>query len=202
MTNATFYFDFGSPNSYLAWRVLPALEARTGVRFRRVPALLGGIFKATGNQSPVQAFASIPAKLAYDRREMERFVARHGLREFRMNPYFPVNTLMLMRGAVAAEAEGVFDDYVAAAFHHMWEAPKKMDDPKIFGDAFRASGLPVDRIADAAQHPAVKQRLIDNTERALADGVFGLPAFTIDGELYFGKDRLDEIERVLGLKPS
>jgi 2-hydroxychromene-2-carboxylate isomerase len=192
-----FYFDFGSPNAYLAWRVLPAIERRTGTRFRMVPALLGGIFKATGNQSPMTAFASIPAKLAYERREIDRFVARHRLFEFRMNPHFPVNTLMLMRGAVAAEAEGVFDAYVAAAFHHMWEAPKKMDDPQAFGDAFRASRLPVDRIADRAQDPAIKDRLIANTQAAIDQGVFGLPSFIVGSELYFGKDRLEEIEAVL-----
>jgi len=192
-----FYFDFGSPNAYLAWRVLPAIERRTGVRFRQVPALLGGIFKATGNQSPMTAFAGIPAKLAYEHREIERFVARHELREFRMNPYFPVNTLMLMRGAVAAEAEGMFEAYVAAAFHHMWEVPKKMDDPQIFGDAFRALGLPIDRIADRAQLPVTKDRLIANTQAAIDDGVFGLPAFVVDGELYFGKDRLGDVEAAL-----
>lgn len=197
MSQPIFYFDFGSPNAYLAWRVLPAIEDRTGVRFRKVPALLGGIFKATGNQSPMTAFADIPLKLAYEHREIERFVAKHRLLDFRMNPYFPVNTLMLMRGAVAAEAEGVFDAYVATAFHHMWEAPKKMDDPQIFGDAFRASRLPIDRIADRAQNPAIKDRLIANTQAAIDHGVFGLPSFVVDGELYFGKDRLDEVERAL-----
>jgi 2-hydroxychromene-2-carboxylate isomerase len=197
-----FYFDFGSPNAYLAWRVLPAIEQRTGVRFRKVPALLGGIFKATGNQSPMTAFADIPLKLAYEHREIQRFVEKHRLLDFRMNPYFPVNTLMLMRGAVAAEAEGVFDAYIAAAFHHMWEAPKKMDDPLEFGEAFRASRLPVDRIADRAQDPMIKDRLIANTKAAIDHGVFGLPAFVVDGELYFGKDRLGEVEDALSQRKA
>jgi 2-hydroxychromene-2-carboxylate isomerase len=195
-----FYFDFGSPNAYLAWRVLPEIEQRTGVSFRKVPALLGGIFKATGNQSPITAFADIPLKLAYEHREIQRFVAKHRLLEFRMNPHFPVNTLMLMRGAVAAEAEGVFDAYVAAAFHHMWEAPKKMDDPLIFGEAFRASHLPIDSIADRAQDPAIKDRLIANTRDAIDHGVFGLPSFVVNGELYFGKDRLREVEDALSAR--
>lgn len=197
MTDPIFYFDFGSPNAYLAWRVLPRIEDRTGVRFRKVPALLGGIFKATGNQSPMTAYAGIPLKLAYEHREIEQFVQKHRLLDFRMNPYFPINTLMLMRGAVAAEVEGVFDAYVAAAFHHMWEAPKKMDDPQVFGEAFRASRLPVDRIADRAQDPAVKDRLIANTQAAIDQGVFGLPSFIVGGELYFGKDRLNEVEAAL-----
>lgn len=197
MRDATYYFDFGSPNCYFAWRVLPDIEARTGVRFRQVPALLGGIFKATGNQAPMQAFAAIPAKLAYERREMERFIAKHGLGEFRMNPHFPVNTLMLMRGAVAAEAEGVFDAYVAAAYRFMWEDPRKMDDPQVFGAAFAEAGLPIDRIADRAQLQETKDRLMANTQAAVADGVFGLPAFVVDGELWFGKDRLHDIEEAI-----
>lgn len=197
MIDPIFYFDFGSPNAYLAWRVLPAIEQRTGVTFRKVPALLGAIFKETGNQSPMQAFAGVPTKLAYERREIERFVQKHRLREFRMNPYFPINTLMLMRGAVAAETLGVFDAYVAAAFHHMWEDPKKMDEPETFGVAFDRSGLPVRRIADAAQQAAVKNQLAANTRQAIEHGVFGLPAFVVKGELYFGKNTLDQIEAVL-----
>lgn len=202
MTDPIFYFDFGSPNAYLSWRVLPAIEARTGVRFRQIPALLGGIFKATGNQSPMMAYADIPAKLAYERRELDRFVVKHRLAEFRMNPHFPVNTLMLMRGAVAAEAEGVFDRYVAAAWHYMWEDPRKMDDPRTFGAAFAEAGLPVDRIADRAQMQGTKDALMAQTQAALDHGVFGLPAFVVDGELWFGKDRLGEVEEAIGARVS
>lgn len=200
MNDPIFYFDFGSPNAYLAWRVLPAIEARTGVRFRQIPALLGGIFKATGNRSPMEAFAGIPAKLAYEHREIDRFVARHNLPEFRMNPHFPVNTLMLMRGAVAAEAEGVFDRYVAAAWHYMWEEPRKMDDPHVFGAAMVEAGLPINRIADRAQAPETKAGLIASTQSAVERGVFGLPAFIVDGELWFGKDRLREVEEAIATR--
>src|SRR5688500_11317511 len=109
--DAIFYFDFGSPNAYLAHRVIPDIEARTGKRFTYVPVLLGGLFKLTGNQAPMIAFAGVPNKLAYEHREMQRFIERHSLTQFRMNPHFPVNTLALMRGAVAAEGEGLLAPY-------------------------------------------------------------------------------------------
>ena len=189
-----FYFDFGSPNAYLAYRVLPAIEQRTGTRFAHVPALLGGIFKATNNQSPVQAYAHIPSKLAYEQREMERFIARHGLHEFHMNPHFPVNTLLIMRGAVAAELEGRLPAYEEAVMRHMWAEPKKMDDPAVVASALDASGLDGARLLARTQEPDVKQRLLANTERAVARGVFGLPAFFVGDELFFGKDRLRDVE--------
>src|ERR1700740_3125450 len=131
MTEGIFYFDFGSPNAYLAHKVIPEIERRTGATFRYVPALLGGIFKATGNRSPAEAFAGIPAKLAYERKETERFVRKHGVTEFAPNPHFPVNTLVIMRGAVAAQALGVFEPYVEAVYRAMWAQGLKMDDPAV-----------------------------------------------------------------------
>ena len=194
MTTPEFYFDFGSPNAYLAYRVLPTIEQRTGTRFVHVPVLLGGIFKATNNQSPVQAFAHIPSKLAYKRLEMQRFIARHGLHEFELNPFFPVNTLLIMRGAVAAEMDGRLPVYEEAVMRHMWAEPKKMDDPAVVAAALAASGLDGARLLARAQEADVKQKLIANTEAAVARGVFGLPAFFVGDEMYFGKDRLREVE--------
>lgn len=194
MPRPEFYFDFGSPNVYLAYRVLPAIEQRTGSRFTHVPVLLGGVFKATNNQSPVQAYAHIPSKLAYEHREMERFIARHGLHEFHMNPHFPVNTLLIMRGAVAAELEGRLPAYEEAVMRHMWAEPKKMDDPAVVASALDASGLDGARLLARTQEPDVKQQLLANTERAVARGVFGLPAFFVGDELFFGKDRLRDVE--------
>ena len=195
-----FYFDFGSPNAYLAYRVLPAIEARTGTRFLHVPVLLGGIFKATNNQSPVQAFAHVPSKLAYEQLEMQRFIARHGLGEFQMNPHFPVNTLLIMRGAVAADLDGRLAPYEEAVFRHMWADPKKMDDPEVVRAALDASGLDGARLLARTQDADVKQTLLAATERAVARGVFGLPAFFVGDAMYFGKDRLrdgeEEILRV------
>jgi len=197
MNDPIFYFDFGSLNAYLAWRMLPGIERRTGARFDQVPVLLGGIFKATGNRSPVEAYAGVPAKLAYEFREIDRFVARHGLDEFQMNPHFPVNTLGLMRGAVAAEAEDLFAPYVAAVYHFMWEDPRKLDDPDILEAALEEAGLPGEELIALAGDQAVKDQLVANTRQAVDEGVFGLPAFVVAGELYFGKDRLREVEEAI-----
>jgi 2-hydroxychromene-2-carboxylate isomerase len=191
---AEFLFDFGSPNAYLAHKVLPALEARTKVRFRYVPVLLGGIFKATNNQSPALAFAHIRNKPEYERLEMRRFIERHGLTRFQMNPFFPVNTLQIMRGAVAAQQDGGFAEYVDTVFRHMWEEPKKLDDPEILRAALDASGLDGARTLARIQDAEVKQRLLANTEDAVARGAFGIPTFFVDSEIFFGKDRLRDVE--------
>ncbi|HEY1707832.1 MAG TPA: 2-hydroxychromene-2-carboxylate isomerase [Rhizomicrobium sp.] len=192
-----FLFDFGSPNAYLAHQVVPDIERRTGAKFEYVPVLLGGIFKATGNQSPMQAFGHIPSKIAYERLETQRFVERHRLAKFQFNPFFPVNTLGIMRGAVAAQRRGELPRYMDAVFHHMWEAPKKMDDPAVIHAALKESGLDADALLAAAQTPEVKDGLIKNTEAAVARGVFGIPTFFVDGQIYFGKDRLRDVEEAI-----
>ncbi len=192
-----FHFDFGSPNAYLAHRVIPAIEARTGAHFRYVPVLLGGVFKATGNRSPLEAFAGIRNKLAYDRLETERFIRQHRLDGFRRNPFFPVNTLQIMRGAVAAEIEGGLARYVDAVFHHMWEAPKKLDEPEVIRDALMASGLDGAAVLTASQTPAVKAKLIANTEQSVLRGTFGSPTFFVGDAIYFGKDRLRDVEAAI-----
>jgi 2-hydroxychromene-2-carboxylate isomerase len=192
-----FHFDFGSPNAYLAHRVIPGIEDRTRVKFRYVPVLLGGIFKATGNRSPVEAFAGIRNKPEYERLETERFVRRHRIEGYRRNPFFPVNTLQMMRGAAAAEIDGGLEQYVAALFHHMWEAPKKMDDPDVLRAALTASGLDADAILARIQDSAVKARLIANTEASVARGAFGSPTFFVGDAIYFGKDRLRDVEEAI-----
>jgi len=194
MVSAEFLFDFGSPNAYLAHRALPQIEKRTGVAFDFVPVLLGGVFKLTGNKPPMVAFAGIKNKSEYEQLEMRRFIARHGITAFKFNPFFPVNTLAIMRGAVAAGEMGVMHAYVDAVFHHMWEAPKKMDDPEVIRAALMESGLDADRLIALAQAPEVKQKLADNTEKAVARGVFGSPSFFVGSELFFGKDRLHDVE--------
>lgn len=189
-----FLFDFGSPNAYLADRVIPDIEKRTGVRFDYVPVLLGGIFKLTGNMSPAESLKGIRNKREQMERETERFIRRHKIATYRFNPNFPVNTLMLMRGAVAAQKEGVLDAYVKAGFHHMWEAPKKMDDPKVFRAAFIESGIDIDRLIARSQDADVKGQLLENTQRAVDRGVFGAPSFFVGDELFFGKDQLRDVE--------
>src|SRR5471030_1839317 len=189
-----FHFDFGSPNAYLAHRVIPDIERRTGASFRYVPVLLGGVFKATNNRSPGEAFAGIRNKLEYERLETERFLRRHGITEFNRNPFFPVNTLRIMRGAVAAEMDGGLAPYVAAVFHHMWEQPKKMDEPDVIRAALDESGLDGAAMLERIEDPVVKQRLIENTEASVARGTFGSPTFFVGDEIWFGKDRLRDVE--------
>lgn len=197
MVKAEFIFDFGSPNAYLAHKVLSGIEARTGAAFDHVPCLLGGIFKATGNQSPMVANAGVPAKTAYDALEMRRFAARHGLTRFRMNPHFPVNTLLLMRIAVKAKRDGVLARFADAAFAAMWEDEKKMDDPAVVAGVITSIGLDADDLVAAAGNPEVKAALIANTERAVSRGAFGIPTFFIRDEMWFGRDRLDQVEEAL-----
>jgi 2-hydroxychromene-2-carboxylate isomerase len=192
-----FHFDFGSPNAYLAHAVIPAIEARTGARFRYVPVLLGGVFKATGNRSPIEAFAGIRNKLAYEQLETKRFIRRYGIEGFRPNPFFPVNTLTIMRGAAAAELDGTLQAYVNAVFHHMWEAPKKMDDPGVIHEALEESGLDAAAILERTRDPAVKASLIDNTEQSVSRGTFGSPTFFIGDAIWFGKDRLRDVEEAI-----
>ena len=197
-----FHFDFGSPNAYLSHLVIPAIEARTGVSFKYVPVLLGGVFKATNNVSPMVSLQGIKNKPEYQRIETARFVRQHGITEYRANPHFPVNTLQIMRGAVFAEREGFLAAYVEAVYQHMWAAPKKMDDAEVIAAALNESDLPAARIMAGIQDPEVKAGLIANTEAAVARGVFGSPSFFVGDELFFGKDKLrdveEEIERASG----
>ena len=189
-----FQFDFGSPNAYLAELALPAIERRTGVKFEYVPVLLGGIYKATNNMSPAESLRGIKNKPEYQALETQRFIRRHNITKFRQNPFFPVNTLMLMRGAVAAQFEGVFEPYFRAAYHHMWEEPKKMDDLEVFRSAFLSSGIDIEKLIARAQQDDVKKRLIELTTDAVNRGAFGSPTFFVGNEMFFGKDQLRDVE--------
>jgi 2-hydroxychromene-2-carboxylate isomerase len=189
-----FQFDFGSPNAYLAEIAIRGIQERTGVKFEYVPVLLGGIFKATNNMSPFESLRGIRNKPEYQALETQRFVRRHNITKFAHNPFFPVNTLMLMRGAVAARFENMFDPYFHAAYHHMWVEPKKMDDLAVFRDAFISSGIDIDRLIARAQQDDVKKELIENTTDAVERGAFGSPTFFVGREMFFGKDQLRDVE--------
>src|SRR5712671_1450627 len=195
-----FLFDFGSPNAFLSHEAIPAIEKRTGVKFEYVPILLGGIFKATNNKSPVESLAGIRNKPEFQVLETERFVRRFGVKPYAINPFFPVNTLNLMRAAVAARFEGVFEKYVEAAFHHMWVEPKKMDDPAVAAQALSASGLDAAKLFTRAQDPDVKAKLIENTQGAVERGAFGSPTFFVGKEIFFGKEQLREVEEMVSGK--
>jgi 2-hydroxychromene-2-carboxylate isomerase len=199
MPHVEFHFDFASPNAYLAHLLIPEIEKRTGAPFEYVPVLLGGVFKLTNNRAPMEAFRGVKNKLEYQRAEMRRFIRRHGITRFAMNPFFPVNTLMIMRGAVAAQMEGVFDRYVDAVFRHMWAEPKKMDDPAVARAALEEAALDGARLLAMTQEPAVKDRLLANTQRSVERGAFGSPTFFVGDEMFFGKDRLRDVEEeILG----
>ena len=191
-------FDFGSPNAYLVMKTLPPLLDRTGADLIVTPCLLGGIFKATGNKAPMVQYADAPAKLAYEQLEMRRFIDRHGLTAFRMNPHFPVNTLTIMRGAIVAEDEGNLDDYVDAVTRAMWEEGLKMDDPEVVATFLSANGFDGPALLARTQEPHIKAKLAADTEAAVARGVFGIPTFFVGDEMFFGKDRLDQVEAALG----
>ena len=197
MAKVEFHFDFGSPNAYLSHLVIPEIERRTGAKFDYVPVLLGGIFKLTGNRSPGEAFAGIKNKPEYERLETARFIKRHGIDKFRPNPFFPVNTLTLMRGAVAAQKLGVFERYVDEIYRHMWSEPKKLDDMAVWQAALRESGFDADRFGELVQDPEVKERLLANTQRSVERGAFGSPTFFVGDEIFFGKDRLRDVEETI-----
>lgn len=192
-----FIFDFGSPNAYLAYKALPSVLERTGASLVITPCLLGGIFKATGNQAPMIAFGNIKNKLDYEKREMDRFISKYELNKFAFNPHFPVNTLLLMRGAVAASRRNDLMAYVEVGLAAMWEDGKKMDDPETFVAVMDAGGLDGAELLRQTQDPDVKMELATNTEHAVGRGAFGIPTFFVGDEMFFGKDRLDQVEAEL-----
>ena len=197
VTVPQFLFDFGSPNAFLSHRAIPAIEKRIGVKFDYVPILLGGIFKATNNRSPAETLAGIKNKREFHAIETNRFLKRFQVKPYAWNPFFPVNTLNLMRAAIAAQKEGVFERYVDAAFHHMWVEPKKMDDPEIALAALAASGLDAARLFARAGEADVKAELIANTQAAVERGAFGSPTFFVGNEMFFGKEQLRDVEEMV-----
>ena len=193
-----FIFDFGSPNAYLVLKVLPQIADAHGAEIKLLPCLLGGIFKATGNQAPLFAFAGIKGKLDYDRLEMMRFAQKHGLSGFKMNPHFPINTLALMRGMVAAQHLDVANTYVDAVLGGMWEDGEKMDDPEVFLARLNRSGLNGQQLIELSNTADIKGELVANTEAAVARGVFGIPTFFVGDQMFFGKERIAQIVELLG----
>ena len=197
MPKVEFLFDFGSPNAYLSHLVIPGIEKRQGVTFEYLPVLLGGVFKLTNNRSPAESNAGIKNKPEYQKLETDRFIRQHGITRYRFNPFFPVNTLMIMRGAVAARKLGIFERYVDEIYRHMWAEPKKLDDPAVLRAALVESALPADELFELVQTAEVKDALLAETQRAVERGTFGSPTFFVDGEIYFGKDRLRDVEEAI-----
>jgi 2-hydroxychromene-2-carboxylate isomerase len=197
MPHVEFQFDFGSPNAYLSHLLVPGIEKRTGVKFEYHPVLLGGVYKLTGNRAPSEAFAGIKNKLEYQRIETDRFIRQHKITRYKFNPHFPVNTLAIMRGAVAAKKLGIFERYVDEVYKHMWAEPKKLDDLAVLKAALLESNLPADRLFELVQTQEVKEELMAETQRAVDKGAFGSPSFLVGDDLYFGKDRLRDVEEAI-----
>ena len=187
-----YFFDYQSPYTYMADTQLPALAARTGANLVYRPMLLGAIMKDSGNRSPVE----VPAKAVYSLDDLTRWARRYNV-PFTFNTNFPINSLKLMRGAVAAQLEGVFPTYHAAMFHAFWVDARNLGDPAEAVAVVEAAGLDAERIFARAETPDVKEALKANTKEAVDRGVFGAPAFFVGGELFWGNDRLDFVEAAL-----
>ncbi len=200
MPKVEFLFDFGSPNAYLSHLVIPDIEKRQGVKFDYVPILLGGVFKLTNNRSPAETNAGIKNKPQYQQLETERFIRQHGITRYKMNPFFPVITLMVMRGAFAARKLGIFERYVDEVYRHMWADPKKLDDPAVLKAALIESNLPADKLFELTQTQEIKDQLLAETQRAVERGTFGSPTFFVDDEIFFGKDKLRDVEEEIAAR--
>ena len=189
-----YFFDFGSPTSYLAWTQLPKIAAGTGATIVWRPMLLGGVFKATGNASPV----SVPAKGRWMNGDIARWAERYGV-PFRFNPHFPINTLTLMRGATGMQMRQPdnFERYVAVVYRAMWEAPANLGDPEMLASTLSAAGFDVEAFMAMVGDAEVKARLIATTDEAVARGVFGAPSFFVGEAMFFGQDRLDFVREAL-----
>lgn len=189
-----FWFDFGSPASYLAWTQLPALARDTGATVLMRPMLLGGVFQATGNHSP----ATIPAKGAYTFMDFDRFARRYGV-PLQRNPAFPINTLTLMRGAIGIQARepARFDAYVAAVFRAIWAEARNLNDPATTAQVLHAAGFDPQALLALTQEAEVKDALKAATQQAIDRGVFGAPTFFVGDQMFWGQDRIDFVKEAL-----
>ncbi len=192
-----FLFDFASPNAYLSYHVLSEVAERNGSALTLTPVLLGGLFKLTNNQAPMVAFGEVKGKLDYDMLETQRFIAAHRLERFRFNPHFPINTIMLMRGFIAAQEMGVQQQYVDANLAAMWEQEQNMGDPEVAASVWRAADLDAQALVEAIQTQPVKDALLSNTQQAAERGAFGVPTFFVGQEMFFGKERISQVEAML-----
>jgi len=197
MAKLDFIFDFGSPNAYYSYKVLPEILQRTGADLEVHPVLLGGLFKITGNQPPMMAFGGVRGKLEYEMLESKRFAEKHQLTDFQFNSHFPVNTVSIMRGLLAAQELGCEQQYIDVVLSAMWEKSLKMDDPEVMAAALKEGGLDADAIMALIQTDAIKEKLKANTQAAAERGAFGIPTFFVGDEMFFGKDRLGQVEEEL-----
>ena len=192
-----FIFDFASPNAYFCYKLIPIIEDRTDVSFNYIPCLLGGIFKLSGNQPPFMAFADIPNKNAYQMIEIERFVKQHELTKYQFNSNFPINTVQIQRGSIAAQELNVFDQYLDVVITAMWEDNKNLNDLDILKATLNENNMDVEAIFNIVNSQECKDRLIANTSAAVERGAFGVPTFFLDDQIFFGKDHLYQLEEYI-----
>ena len=196
MYEIEFYYDFGSPKSYFVYKLLPAIAKKYHLELVYKPMLLGGVFKLTNNKSPVDAFKGVKGKLEYDNIETARFLKRFNL-AFHWNPYFPVNTIRVMRGSIYAEGKEFKKLYTETIFQAIWVDQKNMEDPKVISETLTNAGLPTKTIMEAIHTPEVKTGLIDATNKAVSRKIFGAPTMFVGNEMFFGKEGLGEIDYFL-----
>jgi 2-hydroxychromene-2-carboxylate isomerase len=197
MAKLDFIFDFASPNAYYAYKMLPAILARTGAEMEIHPVLLGGLFKLTGNQAPMIAFGGVKGKLEYEMLENKRFMAKHNLTDFTFNAHFPVNTIGVVRGLLAAQQLDCEKQYIDVVLSAMWEQSLKLDDPEVMVKALSEGGLNAAAILELIQTDPIKERLKASTQAAADRGAFGIPTFFVGDDMFFGKDRLAQVEEAL-----
>jgi 2-hydroxychromene-2-carboxylate isomerase len=197
MAKLDFIFDFGSPNAYYSYKVLPDILARTGAEMEIHPVLLGGLFKITGNQPPMMAFEGVKGKLEYEMLESKRFVEKHKLTDFKFNAHFPVNTIGIVRGLLAAQELDCEKQYIDVVLSAMWEQSLKMDDPEVMAKVLSEGGLDAEAILELIQTDPIKEKLKTNTQATADRGAFGIPTFFVGDEMFFGKDRLEQVEEAL-----
>ena len=187
-----FYFDYGSPTSYLAYTQMPGLSKRTGAKVNYLPILLGGVFQATQNRSPVE----VPAKGKWMQADLVGFAERYGV-PYKWNPHFPINTLALMRGATFAARAGFLVPYSDAIYRAVWADGENMADPEVVGKVLQGAGIDAQKLMAGIQEPAIKEALKDATQRAVQRGLFGAPTFFVGERMHFGQDRLPYVEELL-----
>ena len=192
-----FIFDVASPNMYFCHKLIPDFKARTGVEFEYIPCLLGGIMKLSGNQPPFVAFAEIPNKNKYQLIEIERFIKQHQLKEFKFNSNFPMNTVQIQRGALAALELGIFDEYLEIILEAMWEKNLNLADIDIFQSTLSENNIDTGSIMEIITSQDCKDKLIANTTDAVNRGAFGVPTFFFENQIFFGKDHLHQLEEYI-----
>ena len=197
MPKLEFVFDFASPNAYYVHKVLPDLIDRTGAELVILPTLLGGLFKITGNQAPFITFSEVKGKIAYEMLENERFQAKHRLTDFVFNSHFPINTVMIMRGLVAARELNVQSQYIDVVMSAMWEQDINMGDPDTVLRVWQEGGLDANELGKLIQTDSIKDALKHSTQAVADRGAFGIPTFFVGEDMFFGKERLNQVEDAL-----